>query len=170
VKQSGGFIWVYSELGKGTCFKIYLPRVEEAVEELGSTLPLGEVPRGTETILLSEDEQDVREVAREFLESGGYTVIEACDGRDALRIAAEHPGKIDLLMTDMIMPGMTGPELAGRLQQTNATLCVIYMSGYSEQAAAEAAQGDASVRLLTKPFSRGAVLRAVREVLGNGRK
>jgi len=169
VKQSGGFIWVYSEVGKGTCFKIYLPRVEEPEENAGGVLPLGEAPRGTETILLAEDEQDVREVAREFLESGGYTVMEARDGRDALRIAAEHPGTIDLLVTDMVMPGMTGQELAGRLQQKNAQLRVIYMSGYSEHTAAEAAQAEPSVRLLTKPFSRGAVLRAVREVLGADR-
>ena len=170
VKQSGGFIWVYSEVGKGTSFKIYLPRVHEAAENPGKALPAGEVPRGTETILLSEDEQDVRDVAREFLESGGYTVIEARDGREALRIASEHPGKIDLLMTDMVMPGMTGTELAGRLQQANSDLRVIYMSGYSEHAAAETTNGDSKVRLLTKPFSRVAVLRAVREVLGNQAK
>ncbi len=108
-------------------------------------------------------------MTREFLESGGYTVMEARDGRDALRIAAEHPGTIDLLMTDMVMPGMTGQELAGRLQQKNTELRVIYMSGYSEHTAAEAAQAEPSVRLLTKPFSRGAVLRAVREVLGPDR-
>lgn len=167
VKQSGGFIWVYSEMGKGTCFKIYLPRVEEPEEKAGGALPLGEMPRGTETILLAEDEQDVREVAREFLESGGYTVIEARDGRDALRIAAAHPGKIALLMTDMVMPGMTGQELAGRLQQKNADLRVMYMSGYSEHAAAETAQAEPSVKLLTKPFSRSAVLRAVREALSS---
>ena len=165
VKQSGGFIWVYSELGKGTSFKIYLPRVDQPVEDSGSPKSAAEAPRGTETILLAEDENDVREVAREFLELGGYTVIEASNGAEALRLAAAHKGKIDLLVTDMVMPGMTGPELAGRLQENNPSLGVIYMSGYSEQAAVEAAQTHTLARLLTKPFSRIAFLRMVREVL-----
>jgi two-component system cell cycle sensor histidine kinase/response regulator CckA len=165
VKQSGGFIWVYSELGKGTSFKIYLPRVDQPAEKLGLPLTSLEAPRGTETVLLAEDEQDVREVAREFLESGGYTVLEARDGAEAIQIAARHKGSIDLLVTDMVMPRMTGQELAGRLQQNRAALRVIYMSGYSEHAAAEAAQGDSSMRLLTKPFSRTAILRMVRQTL-----
>jgi two-component system cell cycle sensor histidine kinase/response regulator CckA len=170
VKQSGGFIWVYSEIGKGTSFKMYLPRVDQPVEKAGSTHPSAEAPRGTETVLLAEDEQDVREVAREFLESGGYTVIEARDGAEAVQLAAQNSGGIDLLVTDMVMPGMTGPQLAGRLQQQFAGLGVIYMSGYSEHAAAEAAQSGSSVRLLTKPFSRSAILRAAHEVLGAIRK
>jgi PAS domain S-box-containing protein len=165
VKQSGGFIWVYSELGKGTSFKIYLPRVDQPAEKLGAPLTSLQAPRGTETVLLAEDEQDVREVAREFLESGGYTVLEARDGAEAIQIAAGHQGSIDLLVTDMVMPRMTGQELAGRLQQNRAGLRVIYMSGYSEHAAAEAAMGDSSMRLLTKPFSRTAILRMVRQTL-----
>ncbi len=165
VKQSGGFIWVYSEVGKGTSFKIYLPRVDQTEDRGSATLPFAEAPRGTETILLAEDEQDVREVAREFLESGGYKVIEAIHGPEALRLAAEHKGAIDLLVTDMVMPGMTGKELAGRLQQQHSGVGVVYMSGYSEQTAAETAQVDASMLLLTKPFSRGSILRAVREAL-----
>ena len=170
VKQSGGFIWVYSEVGKGTSFKIYLPRVDQPVEKGGAPQPLAEAPRGTETVLLAEDEQDVRELAREFLESGGYTVIEAANGQDALRVAAQRSGNIDLLVTDMVMPGMTGQQLAARLQQQRGALAVIYMSGYSEHAATEAAQAVLNTRLLTKPFSRNAILRAVREVLGAPRK
>lgn len=165
VKQSGGFIWVYSEVGKGTSFKIYLPRVEQPEEKGSLPLAFSEAPRGTETILLAEDEQDVREVAREFLESGGYTVIEAVNGADALRLATEHEATIDLLVTDMVMPGMTGRELAGRLQQQHSGIGAVYMSGYSEQTAAETAKADATMRLLTKPFSRGSILRAVREAL-----
>ena len=165
VKQSGGFVWVYSELGKGTSFKIYLPRVDQPVVKSGSTQFAAEVPRGTETILLAEDEQDVREVAKEFLESGGYTVIEAHDGAEALKLAETHEGGIGLLITDMVMPGMNGQELAGRLQQKRTGLRALYMSGYSERAAAESAQGDSSIRLLTKPFSRSALLRAVHEIL-----
>jgi CheY-like chemotaxis protein len=170
VKQSGGFIWVYSEVGKGTSFKIYLPRVDQPEEKGSVPQVMTEAPRGTETILLAEDEQDVREVAREFLESGGYTVIEACDGADALRLVAERKAAIDLLVTDMVMPGMTGRELARRLQHHHAGIGVIYMSGYSEQTALESAQAEADMRLLTKPFSRGSILRAVREALSVSRQ
>src|SRR5579859_5268614 len=165
VKQSGGFVWVYSELGKGTSFKIYLPRVNEAEVHIGAPKPAAELPVGTETVLLTEDEQDVREIAREFLESGGYKVIEAKNGREAIAIAGEHRGKIDLLVTDMVMPGMTGQELAVHLQQEHPDVSVVFMSGYSEHAATEMANADPSVRLLTKPFSRGAILRTVREIL-----
>ena len=165
VKQSGGFIWVYSELGKGTSFKIYLPRVDQPVEKSGSTQSSSEAPRGTGTILLAEDEQDVREVAREFLESGGYTVIEAHDGAEAIQLVEKHKGSLDLLVTDMVMPGMTGQELGGLLRQKRDGLRILYMSGYSEHAAAESVQGDTSIRLLTKPFSRWALLRAVHEIL-----
>jgi len=165
VKQSGGFIWVYSEVGKGTAFKIYLPRVDQAEEPVGPSHPYAEVPMGTETILLAEDEQDVREIAREFLESGGYRVIEAGDGHEAIELAAQNRRKIQLLVTDMVMPGMTGQELAVRLQTENPGLNVIFMSGYSERAATEMANADPTVRLLSKPFSRSAILRAVRESL-----
>jgi hypothetical protein len=165
VKQSGGFIWVYSEVGKGTTFKVYIPRVDQPEDKGSVAPPFAEAPRGTETILLAEDEQDVREVAREFLESGGYTVIEAFSGAEALRLAGEHKASIDLLVTDMVMPGMTGKELAGRLQHQHSGLGVIYMSGYSEQTVVETAQADPGMLLLTKPFSRGSILRAVREAL-----
>ncbi|MBS1867984.1 MAG: response regulator [Acidobacteria bacterium] len=115
--------------------------------------------------MLAEDEQDVREVAREFLESAGYTVILAANGEEALARAAEHAGAIDLLVTDMVMPGMTGLELVRRLRRARSDFGVIYMSGYSEQAAAEAARVDETAVVLTKPFSRAAILRSVREML-----
>jgi two-component system, cell cycle sensor histidine kinase and response regulator CckA len=165
VKQSGGFIWVYSEVGRGTSFKIYLPRVDQPVERFGPVPTVAEVPRGTETILLVEDERDVREVAREFLESGGYTVLEAQDGTQALKLIEKFDGAIGLLVTDMVMPGMSGQELAARLHENHAGLRVLYMSGYSERAAAESARGDSSIRLLTKPFSRWGLLRAIHEIL-----
>ena len=165
VKQSGGFIWVYSEIGKGSSFKIYLPRVDEPVEETEAQQLLGQLPRGTETVLLAEDEQDVREVAREFLESAGYRVLEARDGAEALRVASAENDAIDVLVTDMVMPGMTGQDVARQLQRRRAGLRVIYMSGYSEQAAGEAAKTKGSSIVLAKPFSRSAILRAVRGVL-----
>lgn len=165
VKQSGGFIWVYSEIERGTSFKIYLPRVDQAVERTGAARSTAEAPQGTGTILLAEDEQDVREVAREFLESGGYTVIEARDGAEALKKMESHDGAIDLVVTDMVMPGMTGQELTARLKQDRPEMRVLYMSGYSERAAADSTKGDCSMRLLTKPFSRWALLRAVHELL-----
>ena len=112
----------------------------------------------------------MRELAREFLEAAGYTVIEARNGQEALKLAAGHSAKIDLLVTDLVMPGMTGQQLAALLQQQQAGLCVIFMSGYSEHAATEAAQSGSSVRILTKPFNRAALLRAVREVLGVAKK
>jgi PAS domain S-box-containing protein len=165
VKQSGGFIWVYSEVERGTSFKIYLPRVDQPVEHVGPARSVSEAPRGTETILLAEDEHDVREVAREFLESGGYTVIQARDGAEALNKVEKHEGAIDLLVTDMVMPGMTGQELTARLVQSRPDIRVLYMSGYSERAAVDSARGDSSMRLLAKPFSRWALLRAVHEIL-----
>jgi two-component system, cell cycle sensor histidine kinase and response regulator CckA len=165
VKQSGGFIWVYSELEKGTSFKIYLPRLDQREDQMGTPHKSVELPMGTGTVLLTEDEQDVREIAREFLESGGYHVIEAKDGAEAIALAAKHRGRIQLLVTDMVMPGMTGQELAVRLQSEHPGLCVVFMSGYSEHAAMEMADADPTVRLLTKPFSRAAILRAVGEVL-----
>jgi two-component system, cell cycle sensor histidine kinase and response regulator CckA len=165
VKQSGGFIWVYSELGRGTSFKIYLPRVDQPVERISPAPLVSEAPRGTATILLTEDEQDVREVAREFLESGGYSVIEARDGAEALGLVHKHEATINLLVTDMVMPGMTGLELAARLKEKRPGLRILYMSGYSDRAAAESLQSDPSLRLLTKPFSRWALLRAVHELL-----
>jgi two-component system, cell cycle sensor histidine kinase and response regulator CckA len=171
VKQSGGFIWVYSEIGRGTTFKIYLPRVDQPLDPSGILPATAEIPRGTETILLSEDEQDVREVTREFLESGGYTVIEARDGMEALRLAEQHTGEIDLLLTDMIMPGMTGQELAARLKKARPIKRVVYMSGYSAPGAGQLPENDASARLLTKPFSRLLLLRTIRELLtGQGQE
>ena len=162
VKQSGGYVWVYSEVGKGTSFKIYLPRVDQ-VEEAAIPAVSTEAPRGAGTILLAEDEQEVREVAREFLESGGYTVLEARDGADALRLPENTPARSIVLVTDMVMPGITGQELAARMQRKRKGLQVIFMSGYSEYAAVESVHSDPELRLFSKPFSRAVILRAVRD-------
>ncbi len=112
----------------------------------------------------------MREIARQFLESGGYTVIEAKDGSEGIKLFRESRDTIDLLVTDMVMPGMTGQELAVTLQRENPELRVIFMSGYSEHAATEMADADPGVRLLTKPFSRASLLRTVREILGAQKK
>ena len=170
VKQSGGFIWVYSEIGKGTSFKIYLPSVDEKQAQAGAPKPVAELPPGSGTILLTEDEQDVREIAREFLESGGYKVIEAKNGREAVELASQYRENIDLLVTDMVMPGITGQELAAKLQREHPGLAVVFMSGYSEHAATEMANADPSVRLMTKPFNRSTILRAVGEILQTRKK
>ena len=170
VKQSGGFIWVYSEPGKGTSFKIYLPRVEEAVEAPSPTSIPAELPHGSETILLAEDEQDVREITREFLALSGYTVLEAKDGIEALEAARNHMGKIDVLLTDMVMPGMSGRDLAAHLALLRRGIKVIFMSGYTEYSTTHYGGWDPSTVLLTKPFTRTALVHMIRDVLRSGQQ
>ncbi len=165
VKQSGGYIWVYSEPGRGTTLKIYLPRVEEPVEPSRPAQLAGELPKGSETILLAEDERDVRDVAREFLDMCGYTVLEAKDGVQAIEIATRHPGPIHLLVTDMVMPGMSGRELAARLAPLRREMKVIYMSGYTEYASVRQGELQQDEVLLTKPFTRSSLARTVRDAL-----
>ncbi len=165
VKQSGGFVWVYSELGKGTSFKIYLPRVDERAEAESEKKRKEELPCGTGTILLAEDEKEVREVAREFLNLAGYTIIEAKDGAEALELAAKHAGTIDLLVTDMVMPGIGGRELATRLLAVRPGLKVIYMSGYTEYANFKNAEFELHNVMLQKPFTRAVLASAVQKIL-----
>src|SRR5580704_2434200 len=167
VKQSGGYIWVYSEPGKGSTFKIYLPRVAERVEPAQVVVP--EEPAftepGTETILLAEDEANLRYLARQFLEKQGYRVIEAADGAVAMQIAVAHEGVIHLLLTDVIMPGMNGRELAQRISEIRPNTKVLYMSGYTENVIGHNGTLDADVRLLQKPFTLRDLKNKVREVL-----
>lgn len=168
VKQSGGFVWVYSELGKGTTFKIYLPRVDEVAETVSEKKHKEEFARGSGTILLAEDEKEVREVTREFLELAGYTVIDAKDGADALTLAEKYTGKIELLVTDMVMPGIGGRELAKRLTVVRPGLKVIYMSGYSEYANFRNEDFELRNVMLQKPFTRAVLASAVHKMLENG--
>jgi PAS domain S-box-containing protein len=167
VKQSGGYIWVYSEAGKGTTFKIYLPRVAGAVEPVQVVAPSESVATepGTETILLVEDEANLRYLARQFLEKQGYRVIEAADGAVAMQIAVAHQGVIHLLLTDVIMPGMNGRELAQRISEIRPNLKVLYMSGYTENVIGRNGTLDAGVRLLQKPFTLRELKSKVREAL-----
>ncbi len=169
VKQSGGYVWVYSELGKGTAFKIYLPRVDETPETERDRKRMEELPRGSGAILLAEDEKEVREVAREFLGMSGYTVIEAKDGVEAIEIATSHKGTIDLLLTDMVMPGMNGRELAASLTSMRPSLKVIFMSGYTEYASVRNEKLERDKVLLQKPFTRAVLVQAVRDVLAKGK-
>ena len=168
VKQSGGFIWVESEKGRGATFEIYFPCSRQPFTESEQSNQSKPMPRGTETILLVEDEVGVRELASEFLRSGGYTVLEARDGADGLNLAANYPGKIHLLLTDMVMPYMNGAELASNLSCTRSALCVMFMTGYAEFSGNnndERMSAEASV--IQKPFSRLTLLEKVREALGS---
>ena len=164
VKQSGGFIWVYSELGKGTTFKIYFPRVLEALNARPPT-DSSKAPAGTETILLVEDEQEVREVTREFLELSGYVVLIAKNGEEAIKLAKEYKGSIQLLITDMVMPGMGGRDLANQMIANRKDLRVIFMSGYTEYAVLQQGELELDAVLMPKPFTKEVLARTVREVL-----
>jgi len=168
VKQSGGYIWVYSELGKGTTFKIYLPRVAstgETAAQIAAPIETHKVEPGTETILLVEDEANLRYLARQYLEKQGYKVIEAADGAVAMQIAVAHEKVIHLLLTDVIMPGMNGRELAQRISEIRPNTKILYMSGYTENVIGHNGMLDAGVRLLQKPFNLRDLRSKVREVL-----
>ena len=165
VKQNAGSIWVYSELGRGSTFKVYLPRCFEAERPVQRSV----VPThltGSETILLVEDEQQVRTVARAILEGQGYRVLEAADGQSALSLSAQHEGDIHLLLTDVVMPGLGGPDLAARLLGQRPQLRVLYASGYTEGAIVHHGILDGGPELLQKPFTPESLLRKVREALG----
>jgi len=167
VKQSGGFIWAESELGKGTSFKVYLPRVSASGEPVmaENSVPVNDLRRGHETILLVEDESTVRGLAREYLESQGYTVLEAGDGASALQISQAHSGPIHLLLTDVVMPGMNGRELADHIVTRRPGTKVLYMSGYSDNAISQNGTLDPGIALLEKPFTPPALKTKVREAL-----
>jgi len=167
VKQSGGYVWVYSEPGHGTTFKIYLPQI---AEEVGTGAQDGNshshsLPKGSEVVLLVEDEVGVRELAREYLEMSNYTVLVAENGYTALELAAMHAGRIHLLMTDVVMPGIGGRELAERIAKLRPEIRVLYMSGYTEQAVNQQGILAGDAVLLQKPFTLATLASKLREIL-----
>jgi CheY-like chemotaxis protein len=164
VTQSGGTIWVYSEPGRGTTFKIYFTPVEGDVRST-TAAPVEPAVRGVGTILLVEDDDQLRQLARTILKRNGYEVVDAKSGGDALVMAEKLGAKIDLLLTDVVMPLMSGRELAERLLQQRPGLRVLYMSGYTDDAVVRHGMLEANVAFLQKPITPGALLRRVRDVL-----
>jgi two-component system cell cycle sensor histidine kinase/response regulator CckA len=165
VKQSGGFVWVYSELGHGTTFKIYLPRVDERADAEAGAEAGPSSMHGAETVLVAEDAAAVRAVVRQVLKRHGYVVLTAADGQSALELALEQEGPIHLLVTDVIMPEMSGPQLADRLRERRPELKVLFVSGYTDDAIVRHGILEPGIAFLQKPFTPEALARKVREVL-----
>jgi CheY-like chemotaxis protein len=171
IKQSGGYIWLYSEIGRGTSFKIYLPAIDAVAADLDvagdpdvalrPTVP----SRGNETVLLVDDEPALRRLVARVLRSRGYRVLEAGHPKDALTLLDDHPDDIQLLVTDIVMPEMGGRLLASRVQAAHPDTRVLYMSGYSDGAVVQNGMLEPGMAFLQKPFTPGALAQKVREVL-----
>ena len=164
VKQSGGHITVSSKPGAGATFRVYLPRFFEAAESTQPTIAVGGMARGTETILLVEDEPALRNLTRDILAQQGYKVLECASGNEALDYCATY-GPVDLVLTDVVMPGLAGTDLGKRLQQLHSQIKILYMTGYTEDTVVHHGVANAGVGLLQKPFTPQTLTRKVREVL-----
>ena len=165
IKQSGGNIWAYSEAGRGSTFKVYLPRVTEAVKRYKPKEIAPVLAKGTETILLVEDEEAVRTMISRVLQGSGYRILEACQGKEAIEVCQKHPGVIHLMVTDVIMPQMSGRELAERLAAVRPEMKVLFMSGYPDKAIVHHGVLDPGTAFLQKPFTLTALETKVREIL-----
>ena len=165
IKQHGGNIWVYSEPGEGTTFKIYLPLSKEARAAKRPTIKTESESRGSGTILLVEDNEQVRDLANIILEEQGYTILMAENGHEALKVLAAHDAPVQLLLTDVIMPSMGGKELFTRIVKTHPEVKVIYMSGYTDNMIAHHGVLDKGTAFLQKPFTIQALTAKVKEVL-----
>ena len=165
VQQSGGYIWLYTEPGHGTSFKIYLPRADAVETEAAAEAPLAGALDGSETVLVAEDEEAVRQIIEKALDAHGYRVLSARDGAEALERASVYAGQIDLLVTDVVMPDMNGRELARRLVETRPNLRTLYLSGYTDDATLHRGVLQQGVAFLQKPFSLRMLARKVREVI-----
>jgi PAS domain S-box-containing protein len=169
VKQSSGYIWVDSDLGRGSTFTVYLPSVAENVAEMGATEPAtAELPGGTETILLIEDEPGLRAAAREFLELKGYTVLEAGSGTEAVRLANDYRLPIQVILSDLVMPGMSGTEAVKEIKQRHANARVVYMSGYSDRALGPDVMADGAI-FIQKPFSLDSLAQKLADCMSSTR-
>jgi len=165
VKQSGGFIWVYSEVDRGTTFKIYLPQVTADVDRLVAEKASSGPTPGTETVLFVEDEESVRELVRDYLGRSGYRVLHAADGIQALETAGAHKGPIHILVTDVVMPRLSGRELVTRLSAARPDLKVLYISGYTDDSIFRHGVLEGGVAFLQKPFNLKDLAQKIREVL-----
>ncbi|HYQ02795.1 MAG TPA: ATP-binding protein [Polyangiaceae bacterium] len=165
VKQSRGHIWVYSEVGRGSTFRVYFPRTEQVPEDVSRTTAVPLVLQGTETVLLVEDEAQLRQVTRAILERNGYRVIDACNGEEALVVCATSSEEIVLLITDVVMPRMNGEQLANQLLALRPALKVLFISGYTEHSIVHHGVLEEGIEFLPKPLTPAALLRKVREVL-----
>jgi CheY-like chemotaxis protein len=167
VRRFAGHVFLYSEPGHGTTVRVYLPLVEPPHDAESAGLPTGRntIPSGTETILLVEDEPMVRGIAREALLMSGYTVLEAGEGAEALDLARSHPGEIDLLMTDVVMPGISGRKLAEQIAAVRPGIRVLFMSGYTDEMVRRQGIADTGAAFIQKPFTAAELARAVRAAL-----
>ena len=165
VKQSGGSIYVFSEPGEGTTFKVYLPCVGASVVSEERAIPNGSAASRGEVVLLAEDRADVRRIAAQVLRKCGYEVLEAESGDVALALAGDHLGPIHALLTDAVMPGMSGRVLAERLRATRPQTRVIFMSGYTDDAALERNMVESGIAFIQKPFTPAGLAAAVRSAL-----